>query len=133
MNKFLPPITCAFVGLVAILVRVIVRLRGPHTPRRHLLPPATGRVLASSDTICLPLDRNTAHLLARQTTGTDRLPVANTTADSFSVRLIARQTRAGKRGLFIALRATPGRPANFANAWSRSPERGAVAPVAYRA
>ena len=66
-------------------MRVIVRDRGLPTPRRHLLVPATDQVLASSDTIYLPPHRDTVHLPARPTPGMDRLPVANTTAISFSI------------------------------------------------
>jgi hypothetical protein len=82
-----------FLRLSSHLVRVIVRLRGLPTPR-PLMVPATDQAPASSDTNYRLPHRNTAHLPARRNTGhllarpnMARLPVANTTADSFSIRL----------------------------------------------
>ena len=72
-------------------MRVIVRGL-PTPPRRHLmLVPATDQVLASSAMIYLPRHHNTAHLPP----GMDRLPVANTTAASFSIRPLTRLASSG--------------------------------------
>jgi len=87
MNRFLPPITCVFVGVVGTLVSSCARdcvAPGVPTPRRPLLVPATDQVPVSSNTRYLPPRRNTAHLPARTPTGnppgrphTAHLPPAN--------------------------------------------------------
>ena len=64
-------------------MRKIVGVRGLPTPRRPFLITATDQVPASNDTIYLLPHRNTARLPALL--NMSRLPLAHTTADSFSL------------------------------------------------